>query len=193
MAEATTRPEQRFSDGERAVHWTNSVLFLFMLATAAALYAGPVSSIVGRRDLVRWMHVIVGLALPIPIIVGWVRSRPFRADIRRLNRFTPDDWRWFTRRPSKVGKFNAGQKLNAAFVAGSIPVMLVTGAMMKWFEPFPLAWRTGATFVHDLTALGLGIVILGHIVKGLSDKPKLDAMLRGGPPATPLRGRTGVR
>jgi formate dehydrogenase subunit gamma len=63
-------------------------------------------------------------------------------------------------------------------VAGSIPVMLVTGSIMKWFGPFPLAWRTGATFVHDLTAIGLFIVTVGHIVKALSDPEKLSAMLR---------------
>ena len=52
-----------------------------------------------------------------------------------------------------MGKFNAGQKLNAIFVAGCIPVMLATGGIMRWFDPFPLAWRTGATFVHDWTTL----------------------------------------
>ena len=169
----------RFSGGERAAHWINSAVFLVLLATASALYVGPVSTLVGRRDLVKWIHVIFGLSLPVPLIVAWIQSRPFRDDVRRLNRFTAEDWKWLRLRRSNPGKFNAGQKLNAAFVAGSIPVMLATGVIMKWFEPFPLSWRTGATFVHDLVAIALFVVIVGHIVKALSDKPKLDAMLRG--------------
>jgi len=135
--------------------------------------------------------------VPLLLVLAGLAREGLRRDAARISRwtrdFTADDWKWLTRRPSRVGKFNAGQKLNAAFVAGSIPVMLVTGVIMKWFEPFPLAWRTGATFVHDVTAILLAIVIVGHIVKGLSDKPKLDAMLHGRPPGAQLRSRTGVR
>ena len=42
--------------------------------------------------------------------------------------------------------------------------MLATGAIMRWFEPFPIDWRTGATFVHDWFALGVWIAVLGHIL-----------------------------
>jgi formate dehydrogenase subunit gamma len=183
MGATTLQPEPvtapRFSGGERLLHWVNAALFIVLLFTASALYVGPVSALVGRRELVKWVHLLTGLALPVPLIAAVLRSAPFRADARRLNRFTTEDWKWLRRRRSTPGKFNAGQKLNAAFVAGSIPVMLVTGSIMKWFGPFPLAWRTGATFVHDLTAIALFVVIVGHILKALSDKPKLDEMLRG--------------
>ncbi|MBA3653732.1 MAG: cytochrome b/b6 domain-containing protein [Actinobacteria bacterium] len=183
MVAKTLRSEseaERFSGGERALHWVNSTLFIVLLLTASALYVGPLSAIVGRRDLVKWIHVICGLALPLPLALAAWRSAPFRADARRLNRFGPEDWKWLRRRRTNIpGKFNAGQKLNAAFIAGAIPVMLATGVIMKWFGPFPLPWRTGATFVHDLMAIALFIVIVGHIVKALSDKPRLDAMLRG--------------
>ena len=77
-------------------------------------------------------------------------------------------------------KFNAGQKLNAAFVAGAIPVMLITGAVMRWFHPFPLSWRTGATFVHDSLFLALVVVIVGHVMFAFSDRESLRGMLRGG-------------
>jgi formate dehydrogenase subunit gamma len=82
-----------------------------------------------------------------------------------------------------VGKFNAGQKLNAAFVAGAIPLMLVTGSLMKWFHPFPVDWRTGATFVHDWTAMGLYLAVLVHVVKALSDGVALRGMVGGEVPA----------
>ena len=174
-----SRTEARFSGGERALHWVNATLFIVLLLTASALYVGPVSSWVGRRDLVRWIHVITGLALPFPLLIGALRSRPFRADAGRLNRWSSEDWKWLWRRPNTPGKFNAGQKINAAVVAGSIPVMLATGSIMKWFGPFPLSWRTGATFVHDLMAITLGVFIVGHIAKALSEPDRLREMLRG--------------
>ncbi|HZN15733.1 MAG TPA: cytochrome b/b6 domain-containing protein [Acidimicrobiales bacterium] len=191
MGATTIRPEAppppaapRFSVGERVLHWVNATLFLVLLFTAAALYAGPVSALVGRRDLVKWIHVIAGLCLPVPLLIAALRSPAFRADAGRLNRWTSEDWKWLRRRPSRVGKFNAGQKANAAFIAGAVPVMLATGSIMKWFHPFALSWRTGATFVHDLIAIALLIVIVGHIVKALTEPGKLSAM---------LRNRTNVR
>src|SRR2546421_9761220 len=50
-------PEQdqlaRFDGVERAVHWTNATLFLVLLGTGAALYVGPISTLVGRRELMK--------------------------------------------------------------------------------------------------------------------------------------------
>jgi formate dehydrogenase subunit gamma len=77
------------------------------------------------------------------------------------------------------GKFNAGQKLNAAFTAGAVLLLLATGSIMRWFGPFPLTWRTGATFVHDWTAFALGLVLVGHVAKALGDREALGAMARG--------------
>jgi len=63
------------------------------------------------------------------------------------------------------GKFNAGQKLYAAGVAGSIVVFLGTGLLM-WFGAdlnLPDRYRTGATFVHDLFAYGIFFAACGHL------------------------------
>jgi formate dehydrogenase subunit gamma len=57
--------------------------------------------------------------------------------------------------------------------------MLATGSIMRFFEPFPVDWRTGATFVHDWTALALLAVVLGHIAKALAEPVALRAMRRG--------------
>jgi formate dehydrogenase subunit gamma len=188
---ATTSPSElparvaRFDTVERVAHWTNAVLFGVAMATAAALYIGPISAVVGRRELVKDIHVIAGLALPVPLLVAiagrW--GRRFRLDLSRLNRWTSEDVRWlrsWSRDPLvRSGKFNAGQKLNAAFTGGAILLMLATGSIMKWFGPFPLSWRTGATFVHDWIAFFLFITITGHILYALRDGDALRAMWRG--------------
>jgi formate dehydrogenase subunit gamma len=172
----------RFDRTERVVHWCNAILFLTLLATGAALYAGPLSTLVGRRVLVKTIHVYAGLLLPIPVLLGIaLRSgAQLRADLHRLGRWDTQDKLWWRRRArAQLGKFNPGQKLNATFVGASIVVMLGTGAIMRWFEPFPDDWRTGATFVHDWFAIALFVVIAGHILLGLADPEARRSITRG--------------
>ena len=188
---ATTRPRpervrvQRFARAVRVLHWTNATLFVVLLFTAAVLYVGPLSGAVGRRELIRQIHVYTGLALPVPFLLAYAgRWRTsVRADVRALNRWDAHDRRWmrtFGRDPFvRLGKFNAGQKLNAAFVAGAIPVMLGTGSIMHWFRYFPVDWRTGATFMHDWIDIALFFMIFGHIVKALAEPDALRGMVRG--------------
>lgn len=183
-------PLLRFDAAERLVHWANATLFAIVMATALMLYIPPVSAAVGRRELVVTIHVYAGLLLPIPILLGVIGTRwgrRLRADLRRLNRWIPADRVWLRRRAwkedrakgIKQGKFNAGQKLNAAFTGGAILVMLATGSIMHWFNHFPLSWRTGATFVHDWVFIALVFTISGHILFALSDRDSFNSMVTG--------------
>ncbi len=159
----------RFDRVERTAHWTTAALFGVLMLTGAVLYAGPFSAMFGRREL-------------------------FRRDAGRINRWTRDDARWFRRRnrvrPGRVevGKFNAGQKLNATFLAGAVVVMLATGLMLRWPNPFSNDLRTGATFVHDWFAFGIWIAVLGHIYFAIRDPVALGGMTRGS--VTPYWART---
>ncbi len=183
----------RFDRAERWLHWTLALLFLLLLATGMTLYIGPLSGLVGRRLLVKDVHVISGLVLPLPLMAAYAgRWRDgLRRDVRRFARWSTDDRRWLRslgrRGHEQMGKFNAGQKLNAIFVAGCIPLMLVTGSIMRWFDPFPLAWRTGATFVHDWVALMLLAVVVGHIGKALTKPRALHGMRTGRVPVEHVR------
>jgi formate dehydrogenase subunit gamma len=176
---------ERFDRTERFLHWANATLVGVLVATGAALYWGDLASLVGRRALIKEIHVIAGLALPIPFLLSlpgrW--GRALRRDLGNLNRFSPDDFRWLRSRGRdgtvRLGKFNPGQKLNSAFVAGALVTMLATGSVLKFFGPFPLAWRTGATFVHDWTALALGLAITGHILLAVGDPEALRGMVAG--------------
>jgi formate dehydrogenase subunit gamma len=131
--------------------------------------------LVGRRRLVVTVHEWSGIALPVPVLLG-LASRGFRDDLRRLGRFLPHDWGWLRvavrrrrREAGLAGKFNAGQKLYAAFTVGFVLVMAGTGLIM-WFPRLtPLLWRTGATFVHDWLALVVAVVIAGHVYFAAAD------------------------
>ncbi|MBO2451762.1 cytochrome b/b6 domain-containing protein [Actinomadura barringtoniae] len=178
----------RFSRAERAIHHVTALLMLTCLVTAALLYVPSLATAVGRRELIKTIHVWCGFALPVPVILGLV-SRAFRSDVRRLNRFGPHDREWLKRRDRRyvmdgrgivpVGKFNAGQKLNASFTAGAILVMLATGTMLTFPGPWPDNWRTGATFVHDWLFLAIAVVTLGHLWYAFRDPGALTGMLTG--------------
>jgi formate dehydrogenase subunit gamma len=177
---------ERFDAAERVVHWVNAALLLTMLATGAALYIPQISELVKRRGLVLTIHVYAGIALPFPLLLAALSGRwgkAFRADVQRLNRWSADDKRWFRhwgRDPFvRNGKFNAGQKLNAAFTVGTIIVMLATGLIMKFPNEWPLSWRTGATFVHDWVFLAAAVVVVGHILYAVNDGDALRSMVRG--------------
>lgn len=176
----------RFSRAERWVHRTTAALMGVCVATAACLYIPQLAVLVGRRELVVRVHECAGLALPVPVLLG-LASRAFRADLRFLNRFGPHDRLWLRaalrrdRRPDArpAGKFNAGQKVYAAWIAGATLVMLGTGLMMWFTRLTPLMWRTSATFVHDWLALTIGVVLAGHIGMALAD-PEARRGLRTG-------------
>jgi formate dehydrogenase subunit gamma len=179
----------RFDGGERVLHWVTAVLVLVLAVTGAILYFDFLSVRVGRRELLRTIHMWSGLALPVPLLAVLVsRWRVgLRRDAARISRWTRDDRRWFRslgRDPAiETGKFNAGQKVNALFVAAALPVALLTGSMLSWPDPFPDSWRTGATTVHDWVAIGLWLVVTGHIVKALSEPVALRGMVTGRVPS----------
>ena len=162
----------RFDRTERIVHWVTAVLVLTLAFTGAAMYAGPVSELVGRRVLVRNIHVLAGLALPIPIVLALLARHAgaaLRADVREINRYTR--------------KFNLGQRINASFLAAAGLVLLGTGIMLKWHDPFSDDLRTGATFVHDWFAIGVWFAIAGHLYFALRDPDALRGMATGNVPA----------
>ena len=182
---------ERFTKAERWVHRVTATLMLTLMATGAVLYLPQLSVAVGHRQAVALIHLYSGWSLPIPMAAG-LFSRAYRADVRRLSRHTPDDRAWLRSkgwkagRPAllglRVGKFNAGQKLNAAFQCGAVIVMVGTGTLM-WFGPrlnlVDDSMRQGATFVHDWLALAILFVVVGHLWFAFNDPQARRGMRTG--------------
>ncbi len=175
----------RFDTVQRTAHWINALLFGILMVTALPLYFGSIAGVVGRRALVEQIHLWAGIALPVPLLISLLGpwGAQFRRDLRRINVWTRDEVAWLKalgrKAPQVVDKFNPGQKLNAIFTGAAIVVMLATGAMLKWFRFFPLEWRTGATFVHDVFAFAIFIVVAGHVLFALTHPESLRSMIRG--------------
>ncbi|WNO75519.1 MULTISPECIES: cytochrome b/b6 domain-containing protein [unclassified Streptomyces] len=177
---------RRFSRAERWVHRTTAALMLLCVATAACLYVPQLAELVGRRHLVVTVHEWSGILIPVPLLLG-LASKALRKDLGRLNRFGPHDRTWLRavrRRDARPGsrpaaKFNAGQKIYAAWIAGAVLIMAGTGLMMWFTHLTPLVWRTSATFVHDWLALAIGIVLIGHIGMAFADPEARRGMRTG--------------
>ncbi|MGY0489366.1 cytochrome b/b6 domain-containing protein [Streptomyces sp. WG-D5] len=186
-----TRPEphdriRRFSTAERWIHRTTGSLMLVCLLTAACLYVAPLAQLVGRRHLMVTLHEWSGISLPLPFLVGLL-SRAFRADLRRLNRFAAYDRQWLRAARRRLtspaarpaGKFNAGQKLYAGWIAGAVLVMMFTGLLMWFMGLLPFISRTSAIFVHDLMAWAITLAVLAHMRKARQDPEALLGMRTG--------------
>jgi formate dehydrogenase subunit gamma len=152
--------------------------------TAIPLYFGTFFGIVMQRHLMAQIHLWSGLALPLPIIVSLIGpwGRQMRRDVRRINYWTRREIEWMRtlgKSPLETDKFNPGQKLNAIFIAAVIILMLATGAVLQWFRLFPVPWRVGATFVHDVFAYAIFAVVIGHVIMALTHPESLRSMFSG--------------
>ncbi|MEU6840411.1 cytochrome b/b6 domain-containing protein [Streptomyces sp. NPDC046716] len=180
---------RRFTRAERLVHRATGLLMLLCLVTAACLYLGPLAQLVGRRHLMVTVHEWSGILLPAPFLLGLL-SPAFRADLRRLNRFAPYDRQWLSAARRRLtapavrpaGKFNAGQKLYAGWLAGAVLLMLFTGLLMWFGGLLPSISRTSAIFVHDCLAWGITFVLLAHLRKAYEDPEARLGMRTGSVP-----------
>ena len=160
----------RFTRAETLVHRSTGLLVLALLLTGLALYVPALSVLVGRRSLLASTHVLCGLALPFPMLLGLMSSPGLRTDVAALGRFVDDDAAWL-RRPDRrtaglrVGKFNAGQKVASALFLSAGLLLLGTGLLL--LVPvgldLPDRVRAGATFTHDVVTWSLLALLLGHL------------------------------
>jgi cytochrome b subunit of formate dehydrogenase len=197
---------ERFDLVTRLVHWATAVLVFVLLITGTVLYVPQLSAAIGRRATLNTIHVVAGLLLALPVLVGVAIGRAggrLRRDLVELGRWDSTDGAWFRRRrqqagreraerPVPAGKFNGGQKLVAALFGGALAVQLLTGAIMHWNKPFPDDWRTGATFVHDWAYVVIVVLTIGHVLKAFQEPEPRAAMIHGRVPhAWAQRARPG--
>ena len=185
MPRSTESQVLRFDRVERAAHWLTALLVLILVATGLILYVPALSLDVGRRLLIEDLHVYCGVAVFVPLLasVAGPWGRRLRRDLAAMNRFTRAEGQWLRsfggRGRSAIGKFNPGQKLNAAAVGASLTVLLVTGLILRWGNFVAVSWRTGATFVHDWFALAIALLITGHVLFALAHPAALRSMITG--------------
>ena len=156
---------RRFSRTERAVHWVHASAFLVLLGSGLVLYLPSLATEIGRRPLVKDVHLFTALAWAIALlaVVALGDRRGLRATTRELDVFDADDRRWLLGRHVRQGRFNAGQKLNAAFTAAFAVLLAVSGVLL-WLGERDTRFRLDSTIVlHDVVAYLSVALLVGHL------------------------------
>jgi len=156
---------QRFSRTERAVHWVHASAFLVLLGSGLALYLPSLATEIGRRPLVKDVHLFTALAWAIALlaVVALGDRRGLRATTRELDVFDADDRRWLLGRHVRQGRFNAGQKLNAVLTAAFAVLLAVSGVLL-WLGERDTRFRLDSTIVlHDVVAYLSVALLAGHL------------------------------
>ena len=158
----------RFSRLERLLHWLNALGFFYLLATGLILYLPSLSMLVSRRQTIQSIHFWGGVgwlaALATVIILG---AHRLLATARELESFDHDDLSWLRRRRAPQGRFNAGQKINAALTAAFTILFGVSGLLL-WFGEQDTRYRFASTVIlHDgLMYISL-LLLAGHLYLAL--------------------------
>jgi formate dehydrogenase subunit gamma len=177
-----TRPGyvHRFSRTERTLHWVHAAAFLVMLASGLVLYLPTLSAAVGRRPFVKDVHVYTAIAwicaLALVVVLG--DRRGLARTARELDVFDADDRRWLRGGGVPQGRFNAGQKLNAALTAAFAFLFGVSGFLL-WYGERDTRFRLGGTIVlHDALTYISVLLLLGHLYLAVVH-PRTRHSLRG--------------
>jgi formate dehydrogenase subunit gamma len=160
---------KRFSATERAVHWVHATAFLVLLATGLALYIPALSVAVGRRPLLKDIHVYTAVAwiVALVLVVALGDRRRLRQTLRDLDRFDADDMLWLRRYPRPQGRFNAGQKVNAA-LTGAFAVLFSVSGSLLWLGERDHRFQFASTILlHDWLTLFSLALLVGHLYLAL--------------------------
>ncbi len=155
---------RRFSRSERAIHWIYAAAFFVLLGSGLVLYLPSLAGI-GNRPLLKDIHLYTAIACAV-LLAGVVAAgdrRGLRRTLRDLDGFDEDDRLWLQRHPMRQGRFNAGQKLNAALTAAFAVLFAVSGFLL-WYGERDTRFRFAGTIVLHDGLMWISLVLLvGHL------------------------------
>jgi formate dehydrogenase subunit gamma len=160
---------ERFSRTERAAHWVHAIAFLALLATGLSLYFPSLSEAIGRRPLLKDLHVYtaVGWIAGLTLVVVLGDRRRLRRTLHELDVFDADDVLWLQRYPRPQGRFNAGQKINAA-LTGAFAVLFAVSGSLLWLGERNHRFQFASTILlHDWLTFFSLVLLVGHLYLAL--------------------------
>ena len=155
----------RFSRTERALHWIHAAAFFLLLASGLALYLPTLVAVVGRRPLVRAVHVDVAIAWVAALIAVMLFGdrHSLRRTLAELDLFDEEDRKMLRGRRSRAARFNAGQKINAALTAAFALLFAFSGSLL-WLGERDTRFRFANTvLLHDGLAYFSLVLLVGHL------------------------------
>jgi formate dehydrogenase subunit gamma len=183
-APSSSRRLHRFTRTERSVHWVHAAAFVVLLVSGLCLYLPSLAELVGRRPLLKTIHVYTALAwiAALLLVVAFGNRRSLRQTIREIDVWDRDDRDWIRRRHTPQGRLNAGQKLNAIATASFAVLFTVTGFLL-WYGERNTRFRFADTIlIHDWLMYVSFFLFLGHLYLTLihpTTRHSLNGMTRG--------------
>lgn len=155
----------RFGRTERTLHWVHASAFLVLLGSGLCLYLPSLAEAVGRRPLLKDIHIYTALAWACALIAIVVLGdrRALARTAREIDEFDADDRAWLRFGRTPQGRLNAGQKVNAIVTAAFAVLFSVTGFLL-WYGERDTRFRfAGTLLVHDWLMYVSFILFLGHL------------------------------
>jgi formate dehydrogenase subunit gamma len=175
-----SRRLRRFTRTERAVHWVHAAAFVILLATGLGLYLPSLAELVGRRPLLKTIHIYTAVAWAVALVLVVVVGdrAALRATAREIDLFDRDDRAWLRGRHPPQGRLNAGQKVNAILTAVFALMFVLTGFLL-WYGERDTRFRFAQTIlIHDWLMYISFFLFLGHLYLSLIH-PKTRHALNG--------------
>ncbi len=174
MATSRSAYVPRFDAAERTLHWLLAITFLTMMVSGLVLYLPSLATIAADRVLWKTIHLASAVTFwggLLGLIPGNSRAcAPLRARSTGSTTMTRKWLRWAVTRSGQEppqGRFNAGQKLNTAIVAGLMVVFTISGTLMYLQERDAQFRGTSAILVHDWATWIAVPLVLGHLYLAL--------------------------
>lgn len=160
---------KRFTGTERALHWVHAVAFFLMLGTGMALYIQALEVAIGRRYLMKNIHLLVAVVWVVAIlaIIALGNRKALRASWREVETIDRDDRRWLSGKRAPQGRLNAGQKLNTIVQVAFALLFLISGFFLWLGQRDHTFLFDGTGALHNtLTFISIAL-ILGHLYLAL--------------------------
>jgi formate dehydrogenase subunit gamma len=165
---------QRYTRGQRIIHWIGVASFLTLLVSGIALLFPPLSFL-AAGGVSRSIHRIAAIPFALlPFAYALLLRRQAAELLRESLTYTREDLAWLRYLPTYLlgrtrglppqGRLNAGQKIHHAATFAMFVTVAASGFVL-WLGsgrlgPDGLAW---SAIVHDLSMLGLSVLMIGHV------------------------------
>jgi formate dehydrogenase subunit gamma len=177
---------ERFTTGERVLHWFVTVTFFTLMLSGIGLYSklftGYFNLFGGGQNAI-FFHKFAGVLFFCASIAMFFGRK------QDLTTFDEDDKAWIAKRGGylsreethfNMGKYNTGQKIFGIFIGAATLIMGVSGAVV-WFQfSFPRGVVQLSLMLHSLMfVLSMMFVVVHVYLATIGNPGTVEAMLYG--------------
>lgn len=177
---------ERFSAGERVLHWIVTASFFTLLLSGLGLYSRLFNgyfNLFGGGINAIMIHKIAGVLFFFSSLYMYFNHK------NDISNFDDDDKKWFAMRGGyltrdeshfNIGKYNPGQKMFAIFIGAATLVLGITGVFIWMPASFPRWIVQLSLMLHGLMFVGSIMFVVVHVYLATIGNPgTIEAMLYG--------------